>query len=280
MNPRARKTLNRLTLNVVAGVIAVLMAFPVYWMVTTALKPKTDVFTRDLTLFPETLTLSHFKRVVADESFLRFAGNSLFVTLVVVAVTMVVGFLAATAMARFDYKGRKASMILILAIQMVPLEALLISMYVMLESMGLLDRLMGVMVAYLALALPFTVWTLRGFVANIPAELEEAALIDGCSRLQSFRRILLPLIAPGLVAASVFAFILAWNEFILANVVLLSKQNATLPLWLASFQSSFKEIDWSGLMAASTLFALPVIVFFVAVQGRLHEGAAAGGVKG
>ncbi|MEO7588268.1 MAG: carbohydrate ABC transporter permease [Arachnia sp.] len=208
------------------------------------------------------------------------AANSLLVTLVVVAITMVVGFLAATAMARFNYVGRRFSMILILAIQMVPLEALLISMYVMLDGMGLLDRLMGVMVAYLALALPFTVWTLRGFISNIPAELEEAALIDGCSRVQSFRLILLPLIAPGLVAASVFAFILSWNEFILANVVLLSKQNATLPLWLASFQSSFKEIDWSGLMAASTLFALPVIVFFVAVQGRLHEGAAAGGVKG
>ena len=280
MNPRTRKSMNRLGLNVVAFVVAALMAFPVYWMVTTALKPKTDVFTRDLKLFPETLTLSHFKRVVADESFLRFAANSLFVTVVVVAITMVVGFLAATAMARFEYKGRRFSMILILGIQMVPLEALLISMYVMLDNMGLLDRLMGVMVAYLALALPFTVWTLRGFVSNIPAELEEAALIDGCSRLQSFRLILLPLIAPGLVAASIFAFILAWNEFILANVVLLSKQNATLPLWLASFQSSFKEVDWSGLMAASTLFALPVIVFFVLVQGRLHEGAAAGGVKG
>ena len=280
MNPRNRKRVGRITLNVVAILVAAVMAFPVYWMVTTALKPKSDVFTRDLTLFPKTLTLSHFKRVVADESFLRFAANSLLVTLVVVAITMVVGFLAATAMARFDYVGRRLSMILILAIQMVPLEALLISMYVMLENMGLLDRLMGVMVAYLALALPFTVWTLRGFVSNIPAELEEAALIDGCSRVQSFRLILLPLIAPGLVAASVFAFILAWNEFILANVVLLSKQNATLPLWLASFQSSFKEVDWSGLMASSTLFALPVIVFFVAVQGRLHEGAAAGGVKG
>lgn len=280
MNPRTRKSLGRIGINAVAVVIAVIMAFPVYWMVTTALKPKTDVFTRDLTLFPKTLTLSHFKRVVADESFLRFAGNSLFVTLVVVAITMVVGFLAATAMARFNYVGRRFSMVLILAIQMVPPEALLISMYVMLDGMGLLDRLMGVMVAYLALALPFTIWTLRGFISNIPAELEEAALIDGCSRVQSFRLILLPLIAPGLVAASVFAFILAWNEFILANVVLLSKQNATLPLWLASFQSSFKEIDWSGLMAASTLFALPVIVFFVVVQGRLHEGAAAGGVKG
>lgn len=168
MRPRTRKRLNRVGLNTFAVLVAAVMAFPVYWMVTTALKPKSDVFTRDLTLFPRRLTLSHFKRVVADESFLRFAANSLLVTLVVVAITMVVGFLAATAMARFEYKGRRFTMILILAIQMVPLEALLISMYVMLESMGLLDRLMGVMVAYLALALPFTVLDPQGVRVQHP----------------------------------------------------------------------------------------------------------------
>lgn len=280
MTNRARKRLRRGLLNVTALVVALIMAFPVYWMVTTALKPKSEVFTADPTILPRSLTLSHFRRVLSDEGFLVFARNSITVTLIVVAVTMVVGFLAATAMARFNYRGRRASIILILAVQMIPLEALIISMYVMLDSMGLVDRLLGVIVAYLAFGLPFTIWTLRGFVANIPAELEEAAMVDGCSRFQTFWRILLPLVTPGLIAASVFAFILAWNEFILANVVLLSSRSQTLPLWLAGFQSSFKEIDWSGLMASSSLFALPVIVFFVAVQGRLHEGAAAGGVKG
>lgn len=280
MSNRTRNRARRILLNLVAFIVALVTVFPVYWMVTTALKPKSEVFTPDPTLIPHSLTLSHFGRVLSDAGFLAFARNSLIVTLSVVAITMLIGFLAATAMARFDYRGRKASIILILTVQMVPLEALLISMYVMLDGMGLVDRLLGVIVAYLAFALPFTIWTLRGFVANIPVELEEAAMVDGCTRFQSFWRILLPLIAPGLVAASVFAFILAWNEFILANVVLLSESQQTLPLWLASFQSSFKEIDWSGLMASSTLFALPVIVFFVAVQGRLHEGAASGGVKG
>ena len=136
------------------------------------------------------------------------------------------------------------------------------------------------MLAYLAFVLPFTIWTLRGFVANVPVELEEAALIDGCSRSQSFRLVLFPLIAPGLVATSVFAFIQAWNEFILANVVLQSKGVQTLPVWLAGYQSSFKETDWSGLMAASTLFAIPVIVFFILVQGRMQSSTVAGGVKG
>ncbi|AQP46542.1 sugar ABC transporter permease [Tessaracoccus aquimaris] len=280
MTNRARKQFKRGLLNVITVIVALFTIFPVYWMVTTALKPKQDVFTQNPIIFPRRLTLSHFQRVLSDEGFLTFARNSIVVTLVVVAITIVVGFLAATAMARFNYRGRHASIIIILAVQMIPLEALVISMYVMLDSMGLIDRLLGVIVAYMAFGLPFTIWTLRGFVANIPVELEEAAMVDGCSRMQSFWRILLPLVMPGLVAASVFAFILAWNEFILANVVLLSSNSQTLPLWLASFQSSFREIDWSGLMASSSLFALPVIVFFVIVQGRLHEGAAAGGVKG
>ena len=280
MTNRARKQFKRGLLNVITVIVALFTIFPVYWMVTTALKPKQDVFTQNPIIVPRRLTLEHFQRVLSDDGFLAFARNSLVVTLVVVAITIVVGFLAATAMARFNYRGRHASIIIILAVQMIPLEALVISMYVMLDSMGLIDRLLGVIVAYMAFGLPFTIWTLRGFVANIPVELEEAAMVDGCSRMQSFWRILLPLVMPGLVAASVFAFILAWNEFILANVVLLSSKSQTLPLWLASFQSSFKEIDWSGLMASSSLFALPVIVFFVIVQGRLHEGAAAGGVKG
>lgn len=279
MSHRTRVRLTRLGHNAIALFASLVFVFPVYWMITTALKPKSEVFTRNPSIFPRHITFEHFQRVLGEGSFLKYAANSILVTLVVVAITMLVGFLAATAMARFDYRGRKASLIIILAVQMIPMEALLISMYVMLESMGLVDRLAGVMLAYLALALPFTVWTLRGFIANVPAELEEAALVDGASRFQSFFRILLPLVAPGLAAASVFAFILAWNEFILANVILLSSKNQTLPLWLANFQSSFKEIDWSGLMAASTFFAVPVIIFFVAVQGRLHEGAAAGGVK-
>lgn len=279
MNPTSRKRLGRVGLNLTAALVALVMIFPVYWMTTTALKPKEDVFTRDIVLFPRSLTLGHFSRVLSDPGFLQFARNSILVTLGVVVLTMLLGFMAAAAMARFDYRGRKASIVLVLCIQMVPVEGLIISMYVMLESMGLLDRLLGVTATYLALALPFTIWTLRGFIANIPAELEEAAQVDGCSRFQSFFRILLPLVAPGVAAASVFAFILAWNEFVLANVVLLSAQNQTLPLWLAGFQSSYKEMDWSGLMASSTLFALPVIVFFIIVQGRIHEGAAAGGVK-
>ncbi len=169
---------------------------------------------------------------------------------------------------------------MLLAVQMVPFEALLISMYVMLDGLNQVNKLTGVMIAYLAFVLPFTIWTLRGFIANVPKDLEEAAMIDGCSQGQAFRKILFPLIAPGLVSTSVFAFILAWNEFILANVILLDQAKQTLPVWLTQFQGGLRETDWGGLMAGSTLFAMPVIIFFVIVQGRIQRGALEGGVKG
>lgn len=279
MNSR-QSTLSKVLSNIGAVIVFVIMAFPAYWMAATALKPKSDVFLKEPKFIPNPMTLEHFQRVISDQGMGQFAKNSLIVTLTVVIASMLVAFLASTAIARFRFRGRRAYMVAILAIQMVPFEALLISMYVMLRSMNLIDQLGGVMVAYLAFVLPFTIWTLRGYVANIPVDLEEAAMIDGCTRKQSFRYILFPLIAPGLVATSVFAFIQAWNEFILANVILLSKDNYTLPIWLASFQSSFKETDWSGLMAASTLFSVPIIVFFVIVQGRIQQGQLAGGVKG
>lgn len=265
--------------NIAAVILFLVMVFPVYWMVNTALKPKSEVFTSEPVFFPS-ITFENFTRVIADDGFLTFARNSLIVTLGVVIVSMLVAFLAATAVARFNFKGRRAYVIVILAVQMVPFEALLISMFVMLNNIGMVDKLFGVMIAYLAFVLPFTIWTLRGFIANVPVDLEEAAMVDGLTRGQAFRKVLFPLIMPGLVATSVFAFIQAWNEFILANVILLSQSNYTLPLWLASFQGGFREPDWGGLMAASTLFAAPVIIFFLLVQKRIQAGQLAGGVKG
>ena len=265
--------------NIAAVILFLVMVFPVYWMVNTALKPKSEVFTSEPVFIPS-ITFENFTRVIADDGFLTFARNSLIVTLGVVIVSMLVAFLAATAVARFNFKGRRAYVIVILAVQMVPFEALLISMFVMLNNIGMVDKLFGVMIAYLAFVLPFTIWTLRGFIANVPVDLEEAAMVDGLTRGQAFRKVLFPLIMPGLVATSVFAFIQAWNEFILANVILLSQSNYTLPLWLASFQGGFREPDWGGLMAASTLFAAPVIIFFLLVQKRIQAGQLAGGVKG
>jgi N,N'-diacetylchitobiose transport system permease protein len=264
--------------NVAAIVVFVFFAFPVYWMVTTALKPSGEIRTFDVRLLPTSLTFEHFRTATGAPGFWHFLRNSLVVALSTTVLSVLVALLAATAVARFRFRGRRAYLVAILIVQMVPLEALVIPMYLVLRDADLLNVLPVLVATYMAFVLPFTVWTLRGFVAALPVELEEAAMIDGASRWGAFWRVTFPLMAPGLVATGVFAFIQAWNEFILA-LTLMEQSNQTLPVWLGTFKTA-QGVDWGGLMAGSTLFAIPVVVFAVALQGRIASGAAAGAVKG
>jgi N,N'-diacetylchitobiose transport system permease protein len=201
----------------------------------------------------------------------------------VVAVTVLISlglaFLAALAAARFQFRGRKALVVMLIVVQMVPLEALIIPIYLMLDDAHQTDQLAGIIVTYMTFVLPFTIWTLRGFIVNIPMELEEAAMVDGCTRAGAFRRILFPLVAPGLVATAVFSFILVWNDYLIAYVLLQSPEKQTLGIWLASFTTNHGT-DWGGVMAGSTLYAIPVVAFFLLVQRRVVSGLTAGAVKG
>ena len=211
-------------------------------------------------------------------------GDALVVSLTVTVLTVVValafGFLAALAISRFRFRGRWSFVVTLLLIQMIPVEALFISQYKMLEGFDLLNTVAGLTLVYVASVLPFTIWVLRGFVAGVPFELEEAAMIDGCSRFGAFRRITFPLLAPGLVATGVFGFIQAWNEFTLAVVVMTREDQRTLPLWLSGFVDVNRGTDWGAIMAGSTLIAVPVVLFFLIVQGRMVSGLTAGAVKG
>jgi N,N'-diacetylchitobiose transport system permease protein len=206
--------------------------------------------------------------------------TSLTVTLLTVAVALAFAFLAAVAVARFRFRGRRSFVVTLLLIQMIPVEGLFISQYKMLESMQLLNTVVGLTLVYVASVLPFTVWTLRGFVAGVPYELEEAAMMDGCSRFQAFFKVTFPLLAPGLVATGVFGFIQAWNEFTLAVVVMTREDRRTLPVWLSTFTDVNRGTDWGAVMAGSTLIAIPVVVFFLIVQGRMVSGLTSGAVKG
>jgi N,N'-diacetylchitobiose transport system permease protein len=163
---------------------------------------------------------------------------------------------------------------------MVPAEAMIISLFKVLDGWHLINSVIGLTAVYLVFVLPFTIWTLRGFVANVPKELEEAAMVDGSSRTRAFFTITFPLVAPGLVATAVFAFIQAWNEFIFALVIMNRPEHQTLPVWLQAFNEGAKGTDWGGVMAGSTLMAIPVIIFFLAVQRRMTGGLMAGAVKG
>jgi N,N'-diacetylchitobiose transport system permease protein len=278
---RRRVRPGKVTATVAAVLVALVWVFPVYWMVNTSLLPRTQVQSRTPTFFSLDAGLFNYAGVL-DGSFLPALRMSLVVTLSTVLLVLVFAFLAALAISRFRFRGRKAFVVALLFIQMLPAEGLFIAQYRMLSSAELLNTAIGVTVLYTAAVVPFTVWMLRGFVAGVPAELEEAAMVDGLSRTGAFVRITFPLLAPGLVAAGVYAFLQAWNEFTVALVALPSDQAQTLPLWLRGFLNSSvsKGVNWGEVMAASTLIAVPVIVFFLVVQGRMTGGLVSGAVKG
>lgn len=278
MTARTRKGL----LSALAVVIALVWVFPVYWMVNSSFIPNIQLQSFIPTFFPTPATISNYVGTLADGSFFAALGMSVAITLTVVFFCIIFAFLAAVAISRFRFRGRTSFVIAVLIVQMLPAEGLFIAQYKMVSSVGLLDSVVGVSIIYIAAVVPFTIWMLRGFVAGVPADLEEAAMVDGLSRFGAFMRITFPLLAPGLVASGVYAFLQAWNEFTVALVLLPSESAHTLPLWLRGFvqASATRETDWGQVMAASTLVAVPVIVFFLIVQGRLTSGLVSGAVKG
>ena len=276
---RAGRHLRQLAFDATGIAVAVVMLFPIYWMVITAFKPGRDILTLEPKWFPAPFTLDNFKDAIARPFFLEDVRNSLVIVGVMLVLALLISFLAAVATARFGFRGRNGFLVMIIGVQMVPLNALIIPLYLMLDGVGQTDALPGVIAVYLAVVLPFMIWTLRGFVANIPAELEESAMIDGCTRVGAFFRITFPLVGPGLVATAIFGFIQAWNEYIIAYVLLSSPGNQTLTVWLASFTTNHGP-EWGPLMAAATLTGLPVVAFFLLLQRYLAGGLTAGAVKG
>lgn len=273
---------SRAVLGVVAVVIALVWAFPVYWMVNSALLSNVQLQSLTPTFLPLGGSLDNFAAVVEGSGFLTALRVSLTVSLLTVFVALVLAFLAALAISRLRFRGRKTFIVAVLVVQMLPAEGLFIAQYKLVGSLDLLNTVLGVSIVYIAAVVPFTIWMLRGFVAGVPIELEEAAMVDGLSRTGAFMRITLPLLAPGLVASGVYAFLQAWNEFTVALVIMQSADKQTLPIWLRTFlqSSAARETDWGQVMAASTLIAVPVIVFFLCVQAKMTSGLVAGAVKG
>jgi len=284
MMPATRRRFRpgRLVASVVAILVAVAWAFPVYWMLNSSLLPNTVLTSTTPRFLPWGGSLDNFTAVFAEGSFWPALGMSVAITLTTVVFCLLFAFLAALAISRFRFRGRASFVLAVLFIQMLPAEGLFIAQYKLMSSLSLLNTVAGVSILYVAAVVPFTIWMLRGFVAGVPIELEEAAMVDGLSRTQAFFRITFPLLAPGLVASGVYAFLQAWNEFTVALVILQKEEYRTLPLWLRGFvqASASRATDWGQVMAASTLVAVPVIIFFMIVQGRLTSGLVAGAVKG
>ncbi|WP_214322347.1 carbohydrate ABC transporter permease [Nonomuraea sediminis] len=272
--------MRRLALNATAVAVLIVTIFPVYWMFATAFKPTREIQAETPSFWPLHPTLEHFAAAVRADGFWTYARNSLAVTAAAVLFALVVALLAAFAVTRLRWRGRGAFVLGVFAAQMAPWEALLVPMFIIARDTDLLDSLAMLTGVYFMITLPFTIVTLRGFLAAIPAELEEAALVDGCGRAAAFRRVVFPLLAPGLMATSLFGFITAWNEFAFVNVLIIkARDKRTLPVWLSSFRDVFGT-DWGATMAAAGLFALPALVLFLFLQRRVGAGMTAGAVKG
>jgi N,N'-diacetylchitobiose transport system permease protein len=280
MSRVARRRLRQGGWDLLGLAVFVVMVFPVYWMISTAFKRSDDIVSLTPTWLPLHPTLTNYRNAMRMPFFWDDVKNSLIIVSVTVAISMALAFLAAVALAKYRFSGRKLFIVLIIGIQMLPGAGLIIPLYVVLARYHQVNTLTGVIVTYMTFVLPFSVWTLRGFIIGIPRELEEAAMVDGNTRLGAFTKILLPLIAPGLVATSVFAFITSWNEYIFARVLLNDQSKQTVTVWLSYFLGTSKHTDWGALMAGSTLTAIPVVIFFLLVQRRIAFGLTAGAVRG
>jgi N,N'-diacetylchitobiose transport system permease protein len=281
---KRRRRIRRAGWDLVGILVFVVLVFPVFWMISTAFKPDPEINGLTPTWFSLDPTLDRFGDAIDRPYFWDAVKNSLIVVGITVVLAIGLAFLAAVALAKFRFTGRSLFVVAMIGILMLPQVGLVIPLYVVLARYHLTSddpkrALAGVIITYLTFLLPFAVWTLRGFLLGIPKELEEAAMVDGSSRLGAFLRILLPLVAPGLVATSIFIVITAWNEYIFANVLLSNQSNHTLTVWLSYFTGTSRNTDWGGLMAASTLTAIPVVIFFLLVQRKIAFGLTAGAVK-
>jgi N,N'-diacetylchitobiose transport system permease protein len=283
---RTRRRARRAGLNGFGVIIALVTLFPLFWMVSTAFKPSHEIYSLTPSLLPNHWTLGNFREVISGQisggigSVWLFFRNSLAVTLATVLIASLVSLLASVAVARFRFRLRATFLIMLLIVQMIPAQALIIALFLDFERLNLLQNLLGLVIVYAAQALPVSIWMLRNFVATIPRELEEAAAIDGASSFRIFWRILFPLVAPGLVATSIFAFITAYNEFIVALTFLgQAHSDYTLPIYVTYFFGR-GGAQWGPIMAASTMYTIPVIIFFLFVRRRLVGGLTAGAVKG
>jgi len=261
------------------AVVLVVVLFPIYWMLLTGIKPKSEIYLPIPTLWTSNPTLDNIRSLFDRTPFPIQMRNSLYVSTVTTVISIVVSSLAGYSLSRLHYPGRDFFSSSIFFIYLIPGMMTLIPLYVFLSRLGLLNTLYSLILAYLAASIPFAIWTLKGYFTTIPTEMEDAALVDGCTRLQALYRVILPLAAPGIVACAIFAFTLSWNEYLLAMLFINSREMWTLPVGLAGLVYGDVFL-WGEIMIGAFLMSLPVLVLYVAAQRFVVTGLTAGAVKG
>ncbi len=260
-------------------VITLLTIYPVLVVISVSLRPSDALYSTSLSLIPDGATLKAFRVVLLERGFLLWMRNSLIVSAAVTIFGVALASTAGYAFSRFRFPGRKLGMVGLLVTQMFPATMLLLPLFVLMRNLGLVDTLMGLVLAYSATVLPFTIWTMKGYYDTIPRDLEEAAMVDGSTSWGAFVRVILPLAKPALMITGLFSFMAGWSEFIVARVIVSSQGLYTLPLGLEGLAGTF-QTEWATYSAGSLLVSVPVVVLFLVLNRFLVSGLTLGGVKG
>lgn len=279
LTPKTRKRVIDWGLQALAILVVAAMLFPILWLYLTSLKPQGQMFDHPLAIIPQTFTLENFGRIWNTVGFPQAFVNSLVVSVVSSTVATVLSVLAAFSLSRFEYRLKNTFSLVILGMQMLPGIVIVVPLIIILRGVGLTNHPAGLMVSYLLLQMPVAVWMLKGYMDDIPVEIDEAALIDGANYLQLLRTIIVPLLLPAIVAVGAFAFMLAWGEYIFALALITSTDARTLPLALQNAFGQF-QIDWGMLTAGGAIIAMPPTVLFIFFQRFLVSGLISGSVKG
>lgn len=258
--------------------LAVLVLLPFWFIATGAIKAPQEIIARVPTLLPQSFTLRHFDKLLGASDYPRYLGNSLLVGLGSTVITVLLSVLSAYGFYRLRFPGRDLLFRAVLVAYAFPGILILIPLYGMMSQAGLIDTPAALVIVNVTFASPFAIWMMRSFFASIPAELEEAALIDGASRLAILLRIMVPLAAPGIASVAIFAFIASWTEYLFASVLILSDANRTLPVGFAGIIGQY-QIDWGLLLAGATLATVPVVLLFGIVGRWFIAGLTVGAVK-
>jgi multiple sugar transport system permease protein len=278
-NYRLQKQLSTVLLYVVIAFVLLIVAFPVYWLISTSLKPGVESLTNPPTYIPSRLVFDNYLAVLKSEN-IKFLRNSLIVALASTFLTTIMGAMAAYALSKtyIAFWIRRALMLWILVTRIFPPITTAIPYYVIIKNLGLADTHAALIVTYVSYGLPFVIWLMLGFFQDLPADIEKAAIVDGCSMWQRFRQVVLPLTLPGLAVTAIFAFIYSWNEFLFASI-LTSFTAKTLPVVISTFISD-QYLRWGEMSAMGSMMVIPVMIFALATQKYLVRGLTFGAVKG